>query len=66
MQEGQLLWSPSDDFSKGSNLSQYMRWLQKTRALVFEDYETLRRWSVTNIEDFWGVGARLNLTTCAR
>ncbi|PKO28706.1 MAG: acetoacetate--CoA ligase [Betaproteobacteria bacterium HGW-Betaproteobacteria-5] len=54
MQEGQLLWSPSDDFSKGSNLSQYMRWLEKTRALVFEDYETLRRWSVTNIEDFWG------------
>ena len=52
--EGQLLWTPRSEFANGSNVTQYMDWLRETRGLdVGRDYEKLRQWSVTEIEDFW-------------
>lgn len=54
MQEGQLLWQPRQEFAANSNLSHYLHWLRSNRTLTFDDYESLRHWSVTAIEDFWG------------
>ncbi|WHZ09896.1 MAG: Acetoacetyl-CoA synthetase [Burkholderiaceae bacterium] len=31
----------------------YQDWLREQRGLAFDDYEALRRWSVTDLEAFW-------------
>ena len=51
--EGQLLWTPSKEFAGSSNLVRYMGWLKERHGLDFADYEALRQWSVSKIEDFW-------------
>lgn len=53
VKEGTLLWEPSDEFKKQSNLIRYMNWLEKNRNLQFQDYDTLWKWSVTEIDKFW-------------
>jgi acetoacetyl-CoA synthetase len=45
-----LLWQPSDDLVESSELTRYMRSLGRG----FETYEELWRWSVTDLETFWG------------
>ena len=37
-----------------SQLTRYIRWLAENRDLHFDDYHALWRWSVTEIEEFWG------------
>jgi acetoacetyl-CoA synthetase len=51
--EGLFLWEPSEDQKRYSVLSAYMRWLEKERGLSFSDYDSLWRWSVHDLEDFW-------------
>jgi acetoacetyl-CoA synthetase len=51
--EGQLLWQPSDSVRDRSRMRAYMRWLAEHEALAFDDYDTLWRWSVTDLEAFW-------------
>jgi acetoacetyl-CoA synthetase len=51
--EGELLWTPGTDFVQRTELMRFMRWLAQTRQLQFEDYEQLRRWSVSDLEGFW-------------
>jgi acetoacetyl-CoA synthetase len=50
---GELLWEPSADSVERSQMTRYMRWLADQRGLAFDDYESLWRWSTTEIEDFW-------------
>src|SRR5918996_1654908 len=54
MPEGDLLWEPSAEQKERSRLAHYMRWLADTHGLGFHDYETLWRWSVDDVEGFWG------------
>lgn len=51
--EGELLWEPSASFRESSNMAALMRWLERSRGLRFDDYEALRRWSVSDVEAFW-------------
>ena len=51
--EGELLWEPSEEFKERSNIGHYMRWLKEHRGLEFGEYNSLWHWSVTEIEDFW-------------
>jgi acetoacetyl-CoA synthetase len=51
--EGQLLWTPSPEFVADSNVARYMGWLNDSRDLEFAGYESLRAWSVREIEAFW-------------
>jgi acetoacetyl-CoA synthetase len=51
--EGTLLWEPSDEFIKQANITKYLNWLRKEKGLIFDDYNSLWQWSVTEIEDFW-------------
>jgi acetoacetyl-CoA synthetase len=51
---GATLWSPPVDAREHTRIGDYMTWLEQTRGLVFADYEALWRWSVDELEDFWG------------
>ncbi len=51
--EGALLWEPSEDFIKEANITKFLNWLTEERGLTFNDYNSLWQWSVTDIEDFW-------------
>ncbi|RIK43940.1 MAG: acetoacetate--CoA ligase [Chloroflexi bacterium] len=51
--EGDLLWSPSQSVIDDANLTRYMAWLRRERGLDFPSYEALWQWSVTEIEAFW-------------
>jgi acetoacetyl-CoA synthetase len=50
---GELLWEPSAESVERSTMTRYMRWLADQRGLEFGDYESLWRWSASEIEDFW-------------
>ena len=50
---GELLWEPSAESVERSTMTRYMRWLADERGLEFGDYESLRRWSASEIGDFW-------------
>lgn len=52
--EGTLLWQPSAETIAQANLTRYMAWLKANKRLDFEDYQALWRWSVTEIDAFWG------------
>ena len=47
------LWAPSEDRIANTNLARYQRWLAEERGVQTGDYESLWRWSVENLEDFW-------------
>jgi len=51
--EGELLWTPREEFARGSNIAAFMAWLKLRRGLAFSDYDALWKWSVTDIEAFW-------------
>jgi acetoacetyl-CoA synthetase len=51
---GELLWQPTEEQKRATNLARYLDWLASTRNLRFEDYQQLWRWSVTDLEGFWG------------
>lgn len=53
IQEGTLLWEPSEERKENSQLHAFMEWLKKERNLSFDTYEELWDWSVTDLEDFW-------------
>ncbi|MGA6948163.1 MAG: acetoacetate--CoA ligase [Solirubrobacterales bacterium] len=52
--EAEVLWAPTPEMVERSQLTRYIRWLAENRDLHFEDYHALWRWSVTEIEEFWG------------
>ncbi|MCZ7009912.1 hypothetical protein OH413_25085, partial [Salmonella enterica] len=48
-----LVWTPSPAVRERARLTPFMRWLRETHGLAFDDYDSLWRWSVTEIEAFW-------------
>ena len=54
IEEGALLWEPPDDVVSAANVTAYMRWLREARGLGFDTYQELWRWSVTDLDAFWG------------
>jgi acetoacetyl-CoA synthetase len=54
---GDILWAPPADWRERSEIGRFMDWLRDERGLAFRDYEELRRWSVTDLEAFWGAVA---------
>jgi acetoacetyl-CoA synthetase len=51
--EGDVLWTPSPERLRQSNLVAFLQWLEQHRRLKFASYMDLWRWSVTDIEAFW-------------
>ena len=54
MQEGELLWTPSTERVEHANVTAFGRWLERKRGLSFGTYMELWRWSVADLEAFWG------------
>lgn len=54
VREGDLLWSPSEERKAQANITRYMAWLRESRGLGFSTYDELWRWSVDDLEAFWG------------
>ena len=36
-----------------ARITAFLAWLERERGLAFADYESLWRWSVTDLEGFW-------------
>jgi acetoacetyl-CoA synthetase len=51
---GQVLWTPPDDWRTRFEAGKYIEWLKATRGLDFAGYEELHRWSIADLEGFWG------------
>ncbi len=52
--EGTLLWEPSQAIREQANLTQYMHWLAHEKHLNITENEALWAWSVEHLEEFWG------------
>ena len=52
--EGALLWEPTEAFREASTMADYLGWLERERGLTFADYDALWRWSVDDLDGFWG------------
>ncbi|MGL6280373.1 MAG: acetyl-coenzyme A synthetase N-terminal domain-containing protein, partial [Gaiella sp.] len=52
-----VLWSPSSDQVERATLTAFARWLFETRGLELPDYDALWRWSVDDLQGFWGAVA---------
>ncbi|MDH5332684.1 MAG: acetoacetate--CoA ligase [Thermoleophilia bacterium] len=49
-----IVWRPSPERVERATLTRFARWLEATRGLDLPDYEALWRWSVDDLEGFWG------------
>jgi len=48
-----LLWKPSEERIKSSNMYRFMSFINERYRQNFHDYDGLYRWSINNIPDFW-------------
>jgi acetoacetyl-CoA synthetase len=53
IKEGTLLWEPSENWKQQANINTYMNWLKTHKNLHFDDYHSLWKWSVNELEAFW-------------
>ena len=51
---GTRLWEPSAEVVAAAKLTAFRGWLERERGLAFADYGELWRWSVTDLDAFWG------------
>jgi acetoacetyl-CoA synthetase len=53
MRPAERLWTPSAARIEQAGITRFRRWLDLERGLRFDDYESLWRWSTTELEAFW-------------
>jgi acetoacetyl-CoA synthetase len=51
---GDVLWTPPADLRDTTEVGRLMTWLAAERGRDFRDYDELWRWSVQDLEGFWG------------
>jgi acetoacetyl-CoA synthetase len=49
-----VLWTPPGDVRETTEIGRYMRWLADERGREFDGYADLWRWSIDDLEGFWG------------
>jgi acetoacetyl-CoA synthetase len=54
MREPRILWQPDPITVARSQMAAFRRWLASRRGVVAAGYDALWRWSVTDLEGFWG------------
>ncbi len=54
-ERGEVLWRPSVERRERSRIGRYLRWLAAERGRTFadDDYDSLWRWSVDDLDGFW-------------
>ncbi len=50
---GKLLWQPSEERIKNSNMYRFMKLVNEKYGKNFTEYDALYQWSIENIPDFW-------------
>ncbi|MGG4181273.1 acetoacetate--CoA ligase [Virgibacillus pantothenticus] len=53
VEEGILLWEPSEERKTTAKINSYIKWLGEHKNMHFQDYHALWDWSVHEIEAFW-------------
>ena len=48
-----MLWQPSEERIKDSNMYRFFNYVNERHSTDFKDYESLYKWSVENIPEFW-------------
>jgi acetoacetyl-CoA synthetase len=51
---GDVLWEPPSDLSESTEIGRFMTWLAGRGGRAFRSYDELWRWSVEDLEGFWG------------
>jgi acetoacetyl-CoA synthetase len=51
---GDVLWRPPSDVLQTTELGRFLAWLRRERGRDLADYDELWRWSVADLEGFWG------------
>jgi acetoacetyl-CoA synthetase len=51
---GSVMWTPPADVRETTQLGRYLEWLRETRGIDHAGYDELWRWSVDDLEGFWG------------
>ncbi len=52
--EDKILWNPSPENMRQSEIAKYVRWLSGYGYPPFESYQALQQWSTNRLADFWG------------
>ena len=56
MDNPEIIWQPSDQSKKSSNLSQFIELVnQRHSQSIKTEYQDIWKWSVTNVESFWSL-----------
>src|SRR5690606_27092078 len=53
VEQGTLLWVPSDERKQHSRLTDYTQWLRATRNVTCSDWHELHAFSVSDLPAFW-------------
>ncbi|MEA3358037.1 MAG: acetyl-coenzyme A synthetase N-terminal domain-containing protein, partial [Thermodesulfobacteriota bacterium] len=48
-----MLWKPTDERVKNSNMYRFMNFINKKHSLDINEYRALYKWSIENIPEFW-------------
>jgi acetoacetyl-CoA synthetase len=51
---GAFLWTPPADWRETTEIGRLMNWLRDERGVECSSYDELYRWSVNDLEGFWG------------
>ncbi len=51
---GDILWTPPADWRDTTEIGRFVNWLRDERALEFGGFDEVYRWSVDDLEGFWG------------
>jgi acetoacetyl-CoA synthetase len=51
---GEILWSPPADVRETTQMGRFLDFVRDRRGQDFSDYDELWRWSVNDLEGFWG------------
>jgi len=51
---GDILWTPPANWRDTTEIGRFVNWLSDERGLEFAAYDDLWRWSVADLEGFWG------------
>jgi acetoacetyl-CoA synthetase len=51
---GDILWTPPGDLRQSTEIGRFLNWLRDERGRDFASYDELWRWSVSDLEGFWG------------
>jgi acetoacetyl-CoA synthetase len=51
---GDVLWTPPADVRQTTEIGRFLNWLRDERGRDLSDYDELWRWSVDDLEGFWG------------